>query len=1374
MADTQAQPATDPVSPEVPEPLLAFALSSGLVGAAQKVLDQVLQRHPEVAFDLLLAEARGESPRLPCVWPNAAVRSAVLGAAIRHFESTKGLTVVPLPPTAKDAVRRWASAQGIRPFLSQPATRALKRWTDYRDEREINAWSLADILDFKDPDDPLARLTRTYLWAQAQVVRRAGASAAPASAEEAPRPARPEPEPAAPRPNPARAHPLQKHADLVAAALERRARVCEPKRQGERRPRKFEMRLTPEGDVLIDWNQSWYPTWTTVAIEQGRIGEATCDCAPARRTDCRHIAWSCEAIAELLRSGLHDCSPEMVEILGTPAWKRRLLRLDNALARLHSVQRSGELLSFRLSVSYSRIALEPYVHQPLKHGGHSPGRRETITAALKQRFPECERALIALEAGVSNNNVARALEALQGFPRLYFDIDPSQPIRVRTGALTFELRGDAAMGGFRLVPTVDGDEKLGRALVECHPQGRDRVLADVANNACILVHVSGGQEALLLALGNGCDFPAESLGELVPRLELLERHAPLALPTEFEGELVPAAPRLVARLTPGDKLAVRLELRVRPLGEGLAVEPGAGPDTISAFRDGRRVRAERDREAELARARALLDSLGLPPQAEAAPWTYDLVGEAALDLVAALEAQAGSGLVIEWPHKRLTTSRGLGPKSLQMRVEDRRDWFGLSGELQLDGAKVSLALLLEAVRQGRRWVEVGPGQFAEIAGELRARLQQAADVVYAGRSGLEVSPAAASALDDLLDAAGELQVCAAWRALVERMKSARATEPVLPAGLRAELRAYQLEGFRWLARMAQWGVGACLADDMGLGKTVQALAALLGRAELGPAMVVAPTSVCFNWVREAERFAPGLRPILFREGDRAATLATLGPGDLLVCSYGLLVQHAEELKACRLATLVLDEAQAVKNPATRRARAARDLQADWKLALTGTPLENHIGELWSLFRILNPGLLGSWDQFRERFAGPIERLKDPARREGLARVVRPFILRRTKAEVARDLPARTEMRRLVSLSTAERQLYDEARMVALASLASEAAAQAGADKRFAVLAALTRLRQLACHPRLHDAASKVGSSKLRALLELVDELRANGHRALVFSQFTSHLALVREALDTRKVSYLYLDGQTPEAERMRRVDRFQRGEADLFLISLKAGGTGLNLTAADFVIHLDPWWNPAVEDQATDRAHRIGQTRPVTLYRLVAKGTIEEAILEMHEKKRDLVAGVLEGASGSAKLSTEELLELIRAGEGEVGSEPDELGDEAEPAAAGATSRSPLAPVVGLVAREDEPLSELFERFAAHLSDEVSAGTANTYCIALRKLPAWIEESEKRSCDQIKAAELLALIQRFCEANTASLARPRGRVMRTVLNRLVRFAAPID
>ncbi|MCA9717377.1 MAG: DEAD/DEAH box helicase, partial [Myxococcales bacterium] len=442
-----------------------------------------------------------------------------------------------------------------------------------------------------------------------------------------------------------------------------------------------------------------------------------------------------------------------------------------------------------------------------------------------------------------------------------------------------------------------------------------------------------------------------------------------------------------------------------------------------------------------------------------------------------------------------------------------------------------------------------------------------------------------------------------------------------------------------------------LADDMGLGKTMQLLAFLLRRKDEAhrdarPALLIAPTSVVGNWEREIERFAPSLDVVRHYGASRANSASDIPkkPGTLVVTTYGLLRRDAELLSSIDWSVAALDEAQNIKNASSATARAARGLRASHRFALTGTPVENHLGELWSLLHVVSPGLLGSWDAFRERYAAPIERRGDAKARAALHRLLQPFLLRRVKAEVTPQLPPRTEVLHPVELSPEELGLYEQTRRAAIAELAkppSGPPGQAANKRRFAILATITRLRRLACHPRMLDASSQVASSKLSAFLELVGDLIEGGHRALVFSQFTSHLALVREALEDREVAYLYLDGGTPAPRRAALVTQWQRGQTPLFLISLKAGGTGLNLTAADYVIHLDPWWNPAVEDQASDRAHRIGQTRPVTVVRMVAQGTIEQRVIELHARKRALVESLLAGTDQAARLGVEELLALV-------------------------------------------------------------------------------------------------------------------------------------
>jgi SNF2 family DNA or RNA helicase len=354
----------------------------------------------------------------------------------------------------------------------------------------------------------------------------------------------------------------------------------------------------------------------------------------------------------------------------------------------------------------------------------------------------------------------------------------------------------------------------------------------------------------------------------------------------------------------------------------------------------------------------------------------------------------------------------------------------------------------------------------------------------------------------------------------------------------------------------------------------------------------------------------------------------------------LLQQDAEQFIEAQWTTVVLDEAQAIKNVGAKRTRTAHQLKSDFRLVTTGTPIENHLGELWSLFRFLNPGLLHTQDQFLKRFMLPIERDKNDGARHALRSLIQPFMLRRTKGQVLTELPPRTEITLEVPLSEGERALYEAVRLQAIEGL-EPGKSENGGD-HLKVLAAITRLRMASCNPRLVMPETTLPSSKLDQFATLLDELLQNNHKALVFSQFVKHLKLIREHLDQAGISYQYLDGSTSMAQRKERVDAFQAGEGDVFLISLKAGGSGLNLTEADYVVHMDPWWNPAVEDQASDRAHRIGQTRPVTVYRLVAENTIEQKIIKLHQQKRDLADSLLEGGDISGSLGAKEMLALIR------------------------------------------------------------------------------------------------------------------------------------
>ncbi|MBA2711902.1 MAG: DEAD/DEAH box helicase family protein [Tatlockia sp.] len=460
----------------------------------------------------------------------------------------------------------------------------------------------------------------------------------------------------------------------------------------------------------------------------------------------------------------------------------------------------------------------------------------------------------------------------------------------------------------------------------------------------------------------------------------------------------------------------------------------------------------------------------------------------------------------------------------------------------------------------------------------------------------------------------------------------------VPQGLKTTLRDYQQQGLEWLQFLRESRFGGVLADDMGLGKTVQTLAHLQSEKEQGrltrASLIVAPTSLVGNWFAEAKRFTPELKVLIFHGLERHS--GDFEAYDLVISTYGLIQRDKVRFINYSFYYLILDEAQSIKNARTKTTQIIQQIQADHRLCLSGTPLENHLGELWSLFHFLMPGLLGDAKQFRQFFRSPIEKFNDSEKRNLLARRVQPFMLRRTKNEVASELPDKTEMMRIVELTGDQRDLYEAIRMSMELKVREAIAKQGMGRSHIVFLDALLKLRQVCCDPRLLSMPeAKIAhgqSAKMDTLMELLDNLMEEGRKVLVFSQFTSMLQLIEEQLIARKYNYLKLTGQTQNRQAL--VDKFQEGETPIFLISLKAGGTGLNLTRADTVIHYDPWWNPAVEDQATDRSHRIGQVNPVFVYKLITAKTVEEKILTMQEKKRQLFEGILsDNASGITNLT---------------------------------------------------------------------------------------------------------------------------------------------
>ncbi|MDA8016311.1 MAG: DEAD/DEAH box helicase [Thermoanaerobaculia bacterium] len=564
-----------------------------------------------------------------------------------------------------------------------------------------------------------------------------------------------------------------------------------------------------------------------------------------------------------------------------------------------------------------------------------------------------------------------------------------------------------------------------------------------------------------------------------------------------------------------------------------------------------------------------------------------------------------------------------------LSVSSHIDWFELEGEIDFGDAQASLPALLEAVRNGEHFVRLDDGTYGLLPEQWIERYRALAESTLAHSERYEESgtvrflPSQALMLDRLIEAQGEVEVDSDYQTMRNRLQSFDQMKPANePKNFLGELRAYQKDGLGWLKFLEEHGFGGCLADDMGLGKTVQVLALLQARRnrrvsswERLPSMIVVPRSLVHNWIEEAARFTPKLKILNYTGPGREEHQEYLDEYDVIVTTYGTLRRDIELIEDMELDYAILDEAQAIKNASSQAAKACRRVRAAHRLALTGTPVENHLGELWSIFEFLNPGML-SQSALRDLEAGSEQLMTVSA-------ALKPFIFRRTKEEVLKDLPAKTELTLYCELEGDQRQFYKELRDFYRAQL-NERIEQVGLKKsKIQVLEALLRLRQAACHPGLIDESNKrISSAKLDTLLEHLEEVLDEGHKALVFSQFTSLLSIVREDLDAKGVTYEYLDGRT--RNRQEKVDRFQTDDdCRLFLISLKAGGVGLNLTAADYVFILDPWWNPAVEAQAIDRAHRIGQTRPVFAYRLISRGTVEEKILKLQGSKKELADAIL-------------------------------------------------------------------------------------------------------------------------------------------------------
>ncbi|CAK0762404.1 conserved hypothetical protein [Gammaproteobacteria bacterium] len=771
---------------------------------------------------------------------------------------------------------------------------------------------------------------------------------------------------------------------------------------------------------------------------------------------------------------------------------------------------------------------------------------------------------------------------------------------------------------------------------------------------------------------------------LQPSVELVEGHGPMlyrafrgalqgtmiALPGPTEMGLAPAeAPEFVLRID-GSPLAVKLFLEAHYSFGICPLFPGPSIDEVVSTRNLEREAEALELVTRLNFRENSLDKNFVSDSEDSAAWFW-------LEGVEQLRRAEDPKFTLLIP-ARLRATKVRRKLQARLKVALASGWFETEVQLRSEDISVDLAQLQEALDGKKRWVILNDGSLTELTEELRELLQESRDTLSAtGAARLPLhqlgridhwlqSTEVAVETDEkakVLHDRAAFMANLSQPALADKGAQVAVEEFEIPAGLQAQLRPYQYQGLAWLRFLHEIAAGGILADDMGLGKTLMTLALLIGRKEKDgtqPSLIICPTSVMTNWIKEAGKFAPGLRAVLLTGKIRELLRATveahsrassadgavpLPPAlqdvDIIVSTYGLLRRDIAMLQRIHCRYIVLDEAQNIKNHSTATARAARQLQAEARIALSGTPVENRLTELYSILDFCNPGMLGTRTSFSKRYEYPILSDSRGAAARRLRAIIRPFVLRRTKYQVLKDLPPKQEIEYSCVLGAEQQQRYDALAGLIRGELGAKIQQEGLASHQIQLLTALLRLRQMACEPRLVDRMLPAHHSvKRNEFLHLVRELVSEGRRALVFSQFVELLQLWKQDLDHDGIAYEYLDGSTKDRDAA--VTAFQTGDAPLFLISLKAGGTGLNLTAADTVIHCDPWWNPAVEAQATDRAHRIGQTKPVTIYRLVAAGTVEEKIIELKIRKQALADAVITDDAAALKgLSAEDVQLLL-------------------------------------------------------------------------------------------------------------------------------------
>ena len=1117
-------------------------------------------------------------------------------------------------------------------------------------------------------------------------------------------------------------------------------------------------------------------------IDQGYLG-LRCSCALGDSGGCAHRRVVLEWALDILHDGGDPLHRRMIEVAGQPGWSRLVdaLRLG---AREEGERASpAEELIWRLGGQGREIVIQPAIRRRTKTGRWRRGRSLSVRQCLEEGeglSSSGDRQILSLLAVAEMVGTTRrayefrayGIEGLVGHTRVFSLSQPSRAMvveRVRP-VIAFVPNED----GYRLALRLGGHLVPSGKIGDYRLDQRHLVVMDEDAGRCAVSTLSAEVAELIRAIERfRGPLPLESHGVLLDGLTPYQPDVELAVPAELRGEIRPAASTVIVRFEPLDSGGLDVSLRVRPIAGGrVSWPPGEGPETVYGRAAVERFCVRRDLAEEQRQGLGLLTRLGLDVLRSAGSYRWHLESqEAALDVVAAVHEQ-GDRLEQQWVDGTAGWQiLGVSLEDLLVRVERGSECFGVEGELVAGGERISLEVLLAAARSGARYVQLALERFLRLEAPLFEWLRQADDLLFQGRRGLSLGTSLIERAVALFDGVGSFQADEAWDELLARVAEARELELVVPEGLGVPLRSYQVEGYRWMARRSHWSAGVCLADDLGLGKVAQTVAVLQLRASRGPALVVTSEGMVASWLRDIRRVSPSLRPVRYHGRTRRAQVRKLEPGDVMVASYRALAREVELLESRRFSSFVLDNARRVSNSQSRRARAASRIRASFRLALLSTPLEGRLSELWSVFNVVNPGHLGSWEHFVARFATPIERDGDAQRRRALDELLSPFVLRRERAQVCDDLPALTETALEVEGADEERRAYDGLRRAALAQI--EEAGPAKTRRRRAAIEAFTRLRQQACHPRITASAPSQLSSKQAAVLELLDLVVDQGFRAMLTCPDPSHSALMREALACKRLESVLLDDELTEDERQWQLSRWREGGAPIVLLGAEAVIDRIDPEGTDYVFHLDPWWCPSIE--ATG-----GVVRPVTVVRVALEGTIEAAALDLAARRRRRDASPFEEPTSA--LSLDELSELIRWGEADVTEgrtkRPAPLGRRASgkrPAPLGRrASGKRQQKRQETILLQGQRFPDLAERFVEHLDEERRKGlirTNTTVAVYRRAVGRFADFVALRAEDELPLARWGELYLEALRSGEFQAPRSEASIARTVLRRLERFIA---